>query len=171
MAAISQRRCILIYSHCCRAMPALTACNGADGSPVLYQSPVPVWVARGRVGHTGRKSLHQCCWKKRSVLHAVGSSSEQSDSVCIGSGWERGCWSLLERHICSLATGSEGAEQREGWQRMAVGSQVPRLAAPSHLHLHCLSLGATTQPCCCQVLQCTIYFWGFSSMAEDCWVL
>lgn len=41
-----------------------------------------------------------------------------------GSGWERRCWRSLERHICSLATGSKEANQMEGLRRASPGSQV-----------------------------------------------
>lgn len=101
---------------------SLCACPG-------NKSPVAAGLAWGRGGcpfsvspcttlqSSSEKKKAPCCPEMVSVLSRL-------IQLAFGSGWERGCWSLLEKHICSLATGSKEANQMEGLQRASPGSQV-----------------------------------------------
>lgn len=103
--------------------------------------------------------------------------------LAFGSGWERGCWSLLERRICSLATGSKAAKPRQGLRRAAPGSQVPihgRLlpANLSSCAVHSLPKAQSTpcppllpSPSPAAPSPALLALGGISCISEDYWVL
>lgn len=146
------------------AIPA--ASQGWDAPKAFPQAPAPSWHSPRRWdgGGTGPGTLWELSLggsaellekeREEAAPGCPGMVSVPSSLIQLpfGSGWERGCWSLLERHICSLATGSKAAKPRQGLRRAArypsragcsrqtsppvpreasKGSNHPLLAAPS----------------------------------------
>lgn len=70
----------------------------------------------------------------------------QPDSAARGVGG-RGCWSLLERQICNLATGSEAAKPRQGLQRAARYPSRAAAAGTALLLSRAQAAKAASTPC------------------------
>lgn len=166
-------------------MPALIAWNGTNAflyAPVLVtkllgwhgtgvgalskQVLVPLCRAAGKKSQKKKKKEKAPCWPE------IVSLLSRLIQFTFGSGWERGCWILLERHICSLATGSKEANQMEGLRRASPGSQVstpdcfqqisppaPRKAFQRQKPPPCChSSPPPPRPCRCQGLRCGVLF-------------